>query len=184
MDDKTILALFWERNEAAIEETDNLYGSRLRTISSRILGSREDAQECVNDTYLETWKSIPPQRPTYLYAFLASICRHLSYHRVDWKLAAKRNAELVALTQEMELCIPDSRQKQAMEGKEIGRILTRFLTELPREPRQIFLRRYWHADTIAQIAQRYDITESKVKTQLSRTRAKLRTYLEKEGICV
>lgn len=182
MDDAKIIELFWARNEDAIAETDAAYGRRLRTLANRILGSREDAEENVGDTYLKTWEAIPPQRPNYFYAFIASICRHLSFHRLDWRQAAKRNAEVVALTNEMEQCIPDAIHERELEGKEIGRLLNTFLAALPKETRLIFLRRYWHVDTVAEIAARYGITESKVKMQLSRTRAKLASYLEKEGI--
>lgn len=168
MDDQKIVRLFWARNEAAIAETDAAYGRRLRALANRILGNLEDAEESVNDTYLKTWEIIPPQRPTYFYAFLASICRHLSFHRVDWKKAAKRNAEIVTLSEELELCIPDTRREQEMEAKEIARALSAFLNGLPQETRRIFLRRYYHADTIAEIAARYCLTESKVKMQLSR----------------
>ena len=184
MDDTSIIDLFWARNEEAIRETDRVYGRKLHVLSDRILNSREDARECVNDTYFKTWKIIPPQRPNHFYAFLASICRHLSFHRLDWRMAAKRNAEIVALTSEMELCIPDTAQARELEGKEIGRIMNEFLEALPKETRLIFLRRYWHLDTIAEIAARYGLTESKVKMQLSRTRGKLRTHLEQEGISV
>ena len=103
---------------------------------------------------------------------------------MDWNQAAKRNAEVVTLTQEMELCIPDTRRDREQEAREIGKVLNAFLEGLPQQTRMIFLRRYWHVDTIAEIAQRYGITESKVKMQLSRTRAKLCTYLEQEGIRV
>lgn len=184
MEDSKILDLFWARNEDAIAETDAAYGSRLRALAGKILNNREDAEESVNDTYLKTWEAIPPQRPNFFYAFLASICRHLAFHKVDWRLAAKRNAEIVCLTQEMELCIPDASRERVLEGKELGRVISRFLEALPKDSRLIFLRRYWHADTVAQIAARYGMTESKVKMQLSRTRAKLHTYLEKEGIYV
>lgn len=184
MEDQKIIELFWARNENAIAETDAAYGRKLHTLANRILNNREDAEESVSDTYLKAWEIIPPQRPNYFYAFLASVCRHLSFHKVDWKMAAKRNAEVVALTEEMELCIPDASRDREMEAREIGRALNVFLESLPKETRLIFLRRYWHVDTIAEIAARYHITESKVKMQLSRTRAKLCTFLEQEGIMV
>ena len=184
MDDAKIIDLFWARNEDAIQETDKADGRKLHVLSNKILNNREDAQECVSDTYMKTWEIIPPQRPKYYYAFLASICRHLSFHKVDWKLAAKRNAEVVTLTQEMEMCIPDTSRDRELEGKELGRVMNAFLESLPKDTRLIFLRRYWHVDTIAEIAARYGMTESKVKMQLSRTRAKLRTFLESEGIYV
>ena len=184
MEDSKIIDLYWARDEAAIRCTDDAYGKRLHALAFRILSNREDAEESVSDTYMKAWEIIPPQRPNHFYAFIASICRHLSLHKVNWRLAAKRNAEIVTLTQEMELCIPDTRRDLELEDREIGRVLDAFLEALPRESRLIFLRRYWHMDTIAQIAARYAITESKVKMQLSRTRGKLLTYLKQEEIQV
>ena len=184
MEDTEIMELFWARNEDAIKETDAVYGRKLNTLAKNILLSREDAEESVSDTYMETWKTIPPHRPKYFFAFLASICRHLSLNRLDWNMAAKRKAEVVLLTEEMELCIPGTSLERTMRGKELGRILDAFLESLPKDSRLIFLRRYWYVDTIAEIAQRYGMTESKVKMQLSRTKEKLRTYLEKEEISV
>ena len=184
MEDTKIIELFWARDEDAIRQTDAAYGRRLHTLAKKILLNREDAEESVNDTYLKTWEAIPPHRPNCFFAFLAAICRRLSLNRLDWKLAAKRNAEVVSLTQEMELCIPDPVHDRALEGKELGRLLDMFLESLPKDSRLIFLRRYWYVDTIPEIARRYGMTESKVKMQLSRTRAKLCTYLEKEGIAV
>ena len=184
MEDAKIIELFWERNEQAVRETDTAYGRKLYVLSDNILHNREDAQECVSDTYMETWKAIPPKRPKYFYAFLASICRNLSFNKLDWHLAAKRNAEVVALTQEMEMCIPDRRQDWEMDRRELRQILEGFLDGLTKESRLIFLRRYLYVDTVAEIAARYGISESKVKTQLHRTRTKLRKALEEEGIAV
>ena len=184
MEDAKIIELFFQRNEQAVKETDTAYGRKLYVLSNNILNSREDAQECVSDTYMETWKSIPPKRPKYFYAFLASICRNMSFNRLDWRLAAKRNAEVVTLTQELEMCIPDSRQEAEMDRRELRRVLETFLDSLSKESRLIFLRRYLYVDTVAEIAARYGISESKVKTQLHRTRAKLHTYLAKEGIYI
>lgn len=184
MEDTKIIELFWRRNEDAIAETDAAYGRRLRALSNKILNNPEDAEESVSDTYMKTWEAIPPRRPKYFYAFLASICRHLSFHRLDWRLAAKRNAEVVSLTQEMELCIPDASRDRIPEEKELGKAINSFLAALPKESRLIFMRRYWHVDTIAEIAARYGMSESKVKMQLSRTRDKLRKYLESEEIYI
>ena len=184
MEDAKIIELFFQRNEQAVKETDTAYGRKLYVLSNNILNNREDAEESVSDTYMETWKSIPPKRPKYFYAFLASICRNMSFNRLDWRLAAKRNAEVVALTQEMEMCIPDTRQEVEMDRRELRRVLESFLETLSKESRLIFLRRYLYVDTVAEIAARYGISESKVKTQLHRTRAKLHTYLAKEGIYV
>lgn len=182
MEDAKIIALFWQRNEQAVKETDIAYGRKLYNLSNRILNNREDAEESVSDTYMETWKSIPPQRPSYFYAFLASVCRNLSLNRLDWRMAAKRNAEVVSLTQEMEQCIPDRLHGSQADALALRQALESFLESLPRDSRLIFLRRYLYVETVAEIAARYGVSESKVKTQLHRTRKKLYDYLVKEGI--
>jgi len=184
VEDEKIIQLFFQRNEQAVVETDRTYGRKLYVLSNNILNNREDAEESVSDTYMEAWKTIPPKHPTCFYAFLAAICRNLSFNRLDWRMAAKRNAEVVALTQEMEMCIPDRRQEDEFDRRELRRILEGFLESLPKESRLIFLRRYLYVDTVAEIAARYGISESKVKTQLHRTRRKLYNCLAKEGIRV
>lgn len=184
MEDKSIIELYWNRDEAAIRETDAAYGRKLQALSQRILSSPEDAGECVNDTYLETWNTIPPQKPNYFYAFLSKICRYISFGRLDWNNAAKRRADLISLTEELAQTIPDNRSQQELDARELGRIMSQFVTTLPQDSRLIFLRRYWHLETTEEIARRYGFTQSKVKTQLHRTRAKLYAYLEKEGIAV
>lgn len=184
MTDEQIIDLYWERNEQAIACTDYVYGQKLQALAYRILSKLEDAEESVNDTYLKAWQVIPPQRPNYLYAFLARICRHLAFGRLDWENAEKRRAEVVALSDEMQLCIPDRGWERKLEGEELGHLLNEFLAITPKESRMIFLRRYWYAETIAEIAQYYGISQSKVKTSLHRTRGKLKTFLEKEGITV
>lgn len=184
MNDDQILDLYWSRNEAAIAETEKAYGNKLSGLAYRILQNSEDSQECVNDTYLKAWQAIPPQRPVYFFAWLAKICRHFALGRLDWNNAAKRKAEVVQLTSEMELCIPDSSRDRALDGQEIGQLLNEFLAVTPKESRMIFLRRYWYADSVAEIAARFGIGESKVKTSLHRTRNRLKVFLEKEGITV
>ena len=184
MTDAQIIALFWARNEDAIQETDTAYGRKLYAISDKILRSAQDAEESVSDTYMRAWETIPPQKPNYFFAYLAKICRNLSLGRLEWNSAAKRNADVVSLTREMESCIPDLSHERKLEGEEIGRILNRFLDSISLESRLIFMRRYWYADSIAEIAARYHISQSKVKTQLHRTRNKLQLFLESEGICV
>ena len=184
MTDAQIIELYWARNEDAIKETDLVYGRKLHTLADRIVQNFEDAQECVSDTYLKTWDTIPPQRPNYFFAYIAKICRHFALGVLDFKSAAKRKGEVVALTQEMEACIPDPQHERRLEGEELGKMLNSFLQTLSYESRVIFLRRYWYLDTVAEIAERFGITQSKVKTQLHRTRAKLAAFLEKEGITV
>lgn len=182
MTDSQIIALFWERNEDAIRETDAVYGRKLYAVSDKILHSKQDAEESVSDTYMRAWETIPPQTPNYFFAYLAKICRNLSLSRLQWNSAAKRTAEVVSLTQEMEQCIPDRSHERKLEGEEIGRVLNAFLGSISLESRLIFMRRYWYTDSIQEIAARYNISQGKVKTQLHRTRNKLQLFLEKEGI--
>ena len=184
MTDSQIIALFWERNEDAIRETDAVYGRKLYAISDKILRSQQDAEESVSDTYMRAWETIPPLMPNYFFAYLAKICRNFSLGKLQWNSAAKRNAEVISLTQEMEQCIPDRSHERKLEGEEIGRVMNRFLDSICVESRLIFMRRYWYTDSIAEIAARYHISQSKVKTQLHRTRNKLQLFLESEGICV
>ena len=184
MTDSQIIALFWERNEDAIQETDAVYGRKLYAISDKILRSTQDAEESVSDTYMRAWETIPPQKPNYFFAYLAKICRNFSLSKLQWNAAAKRNAEVVRLTQEMEQCIPDRSHERKLEGEEIGGVLNRFLDSISVESRLVFMRRYWYTDSIAEIAERYHISQSKVKTQLHRTRNKLQLFLESEGIYV
>ena len=184
MEDAKIIDLYFARNEDAIQQTDAAYGRTLYCLADRILHDTQDSEESVSDTYMKTWDTIPPKRPAYFYAYLAKICRHFALGKLDWKAAAKRKAEVVSLTDEMALCIPDRKRDSEMEAKEIGRAMNVFLGNLNQESRVIFLRRYWFCDTIAEIAERYGISESKVKMRLHRTRVQLADYLNKEGIMV
>lgn len=184
MEDSKIIELFFARNEDAIRHTDDTYGRKLFYLADNIVKDHQEAEESVSDTYLKAWNTIPPQRPVHFFGYLAKLCRNFALGRLDWKNAAKRRAEVVSLTQEMELCIPDERRDAELEGKELGRILDTFLRTLTPENRMVFMRRYWYVDTIAEIAVRYGISESAVQMRLSRTRAKLCAYLEKEGIRV
>lgn len=182
MNDHNIIELFFARDEAAIGHTQDKYGTRLFTTASNILRNDQDAEESVSDTYLRAWETIPPQRPRYFFAYLAKICRNFALKKLDWNNAAKRKAEVVTLTQELELCIPD--RSRDMDNLELGQILDAFLRTLTPDNRLVFLRRYWYGDPISVIAARYDLSESAVNMRLNRTRAKLRAHLEKEGIPV
>lgn len=184
MEDEELIQMFWDRDERAIRETDLVYGRKLQSLADRITDSYEDAQECVSDTYYKTWTVIPPQRPNYLYAFLAKICRNICLNRIAWSDAVKRKADVVSLSSELEACIPDARSQEQLSARELGQLLSGFLDSISRESRMIFLRRYWYGDEVKEIAQRYSISESKVKTRLHRTRAKLHQFLSREGITV
>ena len=182
MDDSTIIDLFFARDEDAIKHTDETYGRRLYHLAENIVKNGQDAEESVSDTYLKAWDTIPPQRPAHFFAYIAKICRNFALKKVDWKNAQKRKAEVVALTQEMENCIPDPYRETEADARELGRILDAFLRTLTPENQMVFLRRYWYVDTIAEIAARYGISESAVQMRLNRTRAKLQAFLEKEEI--
>lgn len=184
MEDAQILDLYFRRDQEAIAQTAAAYGNKLYSLSHRILMNREDAEESVSDTYLKTWESIPPTRPTYFYAYLAKICRFVSLGRLDWRNADKRRAEIVELTAEMQLCVPDRRQEQQLESRELGRVLSDFLATLPEDSRMVFLRRYWYCESIEEVARNCGMTQSNVKTRLFRTRNALRGFLNKEGIRV
>ena len=182
MEDREILTLFQQRNQGAIPALEEQYGRRLRALAGRLLGNPQDAEECVSDTYLAAWNAIPPEEPRSLFAYLAAICRNRALNHLDRERAQKRQGEVVALTQELELCIPDIRREQEQSAREIGEALNRFLAGLGEEPRRLFLRRYWYAQTIREIAQACGVSESKVKMSLLRTRKKLREFLEKEEL--
>ena len=182
MKDDEIIALYFRRDEDAIRQTELAYGGKLYNLSYRLLWNREDAEESVSDTYMKAWENIPPTKPTFFYAYLAKICRFLAMGKLDWNNAAKRKAEVVELSDEMENCIPDLSREMQIQSQELGALLSEFLGTLSPENRQIFMRRYWYAESISEIAQRFHLGESNVKTKLMRTRNALRSFLEKEGI--
>lgn len=179
MEDEEILNLLWNRREEGLKELEEKYGKQIQRLAGRIL-TEEDAKECVNDTYLAVWNSIPPKRPTYLFSYVAKICRNFSYNKVQWNQASKRKAEIVELSAELEQCIPDS--LAFMEQKELGSILSDFLRTLPEAKRRIFVRRYWYGDSVKELAKKYGYGESKVKSILFRIRVQLKEFLKKEGV--
>ena len=180
MEDREIVELFWARDEGAIPAAQERYGARLTALTERLLGSSQDAEECVNDTWLRAWRAIPPERPENLFAYLVRVCRNLALDRLDRRSAQKRAGEL--LTAELETCVPPALQGRDTAQEALGEALTAFLESLPADPRRVFLRRYWFGDSIRDIARRYGYGESKVKVLLLRLRRRLRAYLEKEGI--
>ena len=184
MDEKEIIELYWVRSELAIEETARKYGRFCHSIAYNILLNREDSEECVNDTYLHAWNAIPPRRPDKLSAFVGKITRNLALKKYEKNTAVKRGGGQVPLAlEELAECIPspDSVERQ-MNDQILAEVLNRFLAGLSSETRRIFLRRYWKLDTVNEIAQELGISESKVKMSLIRTRGKLRSFLEQEGI--
>ena len=182
MEDYQIVDLYWARSENAIGETSRKYGTMLNRISYSLLSSSEDAEECVNDTYLEAWNRMPEDRPAYLGAYLARIIRCLSVDRFRASHRQKRGG-LQSVTEELLDCIPDSATPQTdLDNDLLRQALNRFLSELTEEQRRIFIRRYFYSDGVADIAARMNLGVSKVKTTLHRLRQRLREQLEQEGI--
>ena len=183
MDDKSIVDLYFSRNEDAITQTDRKYGRYCYSIAYNILTSKEDAEESVSDTYMTAWRSIPPRRPSALSAFLGKITRHISIDRWRERVATKRGGGEVPLAlEELNDCISGMQDvEMEYERKEILNAYVKFLDALPATERRVFLCRYWYVESIETIADKFDFSESKVKTMLHRTRAKLRKQFAKEG---
>lgn len=186
MDDERIVELYLSRDEAAIKETAEKYGGRLKALSFGIVGDPETAEECENDTYLEAWNSIPPHEPRgYLYAFLARITRHVSLNRCRDRDRLKRRAFICELSAEMEQCLPDPDDgTHRADDMVLGEVINKFLGSLDEEKRNVFIRRYWFMDSVSDIAERFGLSESKVKTTLFRCRERLRERLRKEGYTI
>lgn len=184
MEDLEILDLYWERDPRAIYESQTSYGRYCGSIAYRILRDREDADECVNDTWMRAWNSMPPNRPNRLAVFLGTITRNLSLDRLKRKRAAKRGRGQVEMTlDELAECVPSAHStEELVETEELSRMIDAFLHTLSERECNVFLRRYWYVEEYAEIAQRYHMNLNTVKTSLFRTRAKLRKYLEKEGV--
>ncbi len=186
MDDKQIVDLYWERSETAISETSKKYGKYCRYIAFNILRNDENSEECVNDTYLRAWNSIPPNRPSALKTFLGKITRNLSLDRYEMLKADKRNNGQIPLVfEELQECLSASdNTENIIEEIAITDILNRFLASLSLEQRKVFMRRYWYLSPIKDIAAEYGMSESKVKMSLFRSRNELKSMLETEGVFI
>ncbi len=182
-DDDHIVELYFTRSESAIEETAAKYGDYCYSIAYNILYDKEDAEECVNDTYLDAWNSMPPHKPSILSTFLGKITRRISVDCFRRKHADKRGGgEMALVLDELGDCISDSTEVETViEGAEMARLIREFLDRLPLTERRIFLRRYWYMDSVADIAGDYAFSESKTASMLHRIRKKLRMKLESEG---
>lgn len=185
MDDGRIVDLYWQRDEYAITATDEKYGAYCGSIARSILLNLEDAEECVNDTWLHAWDAMPPHRPSRLSIFLGKITRELSLNQYKARFAQKRgNGELALALDELDDVVADKRNTvdQMMEYELVGKAISSFLKKQPERMADIFIRRYYHLFSIKQIAAEFSTSESKVKSILFRLRKKLRTYLESEDI--
>ncbi|MDO5401387.1 MAG: sigma-70 family RNA polymerase sigma factor [Eubacteriales bacterium] len=184
MEDNAIVDLYWDRSEEAISQSAVKYGGYCYSIAYNILTSNEDAEESVSDTWLAAWNAMPPRRPSVLATFLGKLTRHLSIDRWRERHAAKRGGgEMVLALEELAGCVSGSgTPEDALRQKELRRCLNRFLAALPDAERQVFLGRYWYLDSVSQVAEHMDFSESKVKSMLLRIRGRLRAELEKEGL--
>ena len=184
LEDTQIVNLFFIRSEEALRETDRKYGHFCFKIAWNILENQEDAEESVSDTYLAAWKSIPPTRPSQLSAFLAKITRHISLDRWRRRSAEKRGGgEADVALEELEECVADSNTVEStVAAKELQAALNRFLETQSEMERVLFVSRYWYLRPVKEIADKTGLSVSNVKTQLCRTRKKLRFFLEKEEL--
>ncbi len=182
MEDYKIVDLYWAREERAISESDKKYGKMLQSLSLSLLSSREDAEECVNDTYLDAWNAMPEARPMYLGAFLSKITRRISVDRYRREHREKRGG-MENITEELSDCIPTATTvEEEYENGRLARELNRFLAALPKEKRILFVRRYFYAQSVGLMARELHMTESSVKVTLFRIRESLRAFLEERDL--
>lgn len=182
MTDDKIIQMFFQRNEVAIEETHKKYGSYCFKIANNILNNREDSEECLNDTLLKTWDSIPPTRPIHFNLFLAKIIRNFAINKYRSKHTYKRGkGEIVLVLDELEQCIAGQSDVETLYiAEELQNTINKFVRGLPERDGNVFIRRYFYADSISDISNRYHLSENNVRVMLNRTRNKLRIRLEKE----
>ena len=183
MTDDKIIQLFFQRKEVAIEETQKKYGSYCFKIANNILNNREDSEECLNDTWLKAWESIPPTRPAYLNLFLAKITRNFAINTYRSKHTHKSGkGEIALVLDELEECITGETDVETLYiAEELQSSINKFVRGLSEKDGNVFIRRYFYADSIKDISNRYYISENNVRVMLSRTRNKLKLRLEKEG---
>ncbi len=177
LDDASIIGLYWQRDERAITETARRYGSYIHAISVQILESEPDAEECVNDTYLKAWNTIPPQKPFSLKDYLGRLVRHLSIDRYRALRRAKRNINVTEALDELTVISPDTDR----DNPALTEALNTFLSGLDTNDRNLFLGRYWYFYEVADLARAYGMTVNTVYVKLHRMRERLRKHLTERG---
>ena len=183
MEDSKIIELYFLRSEQAITETAEKYGAVTKKLAYNILHDLQDAEECVNDTYLGAWNTIPPQKPNPLLTYLCKILRNLAIKKYHSKTAAKRNSTYDVALDELENCLPSSDSvEDSFNAAETARSINAFLKSLSPENRILFVRRYWHADSIEDLAELFSVSPHTVSVRLNRIREKLKNHLRKEGV--
>ena len=183
MEDEAIVALFWQRDERAVAAAADKYGAYCSAIARNILGSPEEAEECVNDTYLSAWNAMPPHRPARLATFLGKLTRNLAINRYKHLRADRRGGgNGAAVLEELEEVVSGGEDASAaLDARELTAAIHEFLGALPAKKRGIFLCRYWYADPVAQIARRYGMKEGAVTVLLGRLRRQLKDFLTERG---
>ena len=183
MDDNGIIQLYWDRNDQAIRATSEKYGHHCKAIAKNILNNEEDAEECVNDTYLNAWNSMPTHWPEQLATFLGKITRNLSFNKYKHNHAEKRGSgEMVLVLDELIDCVSDTDNvEQIIDRQELIKAINSFVRSLSTEKRNIFVCRYWYADSVSEIAKDYGMLQGSVSKTLERTRKQLKTYLMERG---
>lgn len=182
--DEIIVDMYWSRDEQAIRMSEEKYGKYCASIAERILADVQDVEECVSDVYLKAWNSIPPKKPEVLRTFLGKLTRNAAFDRYRRTSARKRGkGEIPLVVEELEECIAGgSEPEKQLEEKELRSVLNAFLGNLPKAKRVLFLRRYWYADSVTNIAKRYSMTPGAVSTSLHRMREDLKKYLTERGV--
>ena len=181
MEDKMIVDLYWERSEAAIVETEKKYGKYCYTIAYNILGNAMDSQECVNDTYLKVWQTIPPARPNRLSVFIGKLTRNISLNRLRMLNTKKRSVETEVIFDEIDSMISDP-MTDIHDSIFLKNTISSFVDGLSKRDRRIFIQRYWYMYPSAEIAKEHGVSDSFVRVKLFRLREDFKKYLEKEGI--
>lgn len=186
MEDGKIIDLYWARSQQAIAASEEKYGPYCHTIARRILDREEDAEECVNDTWLRAWNAMPPQRPGILSAFFGKLTRNLSLDRWRRDKAAKRGGSQVEIAlHELEDCLPDRRSPdENLEAGETAALISAFLRRQSETDRALFVRRYFHLEPLDSLTRRFGMSMGQVKSKLHRMRGRLKLELEREGIAV
>lgn len=185
MTDKAIVDLYWQREQAAIDESERKYGRYCFAIARNICGNGEDAEECVNDTWFASWNRMPDERPSALQGFFGVITRNTAINLFRRKTSGKRGGGQTELAlDELQECIPAaSSVEQYIELSELEQAIDSFVARLPETERNIFIARYWFMASITELAEEFGYSQSKAKTMLCRVRAKLKRYLQEEGLC-
>lgn len=184
MDDREIVRLFFERSEQAITELSGKYGGLCLKIAGNILGDPQDAEECVNDTYLAAWNSIPPQNPDPLRSYVCRIARNVALKKRRANTALKRGGSFELSLSELENCIPDNSLEETLSAETLAVHINTFLSTLRPDDRVMFIRRYWLSESLSEIAAAFGITEHHASVRLSRVREKLRKYLNNKEVLI